>query len=401
MVFAAGGDAVLLGELGAVILGCGLLARLAGRLSLSPIPFYLLVGLLINEAGPLPVDTSRGFIEPAAAIGVVLLLFTLGLEYTPNELVGGLRTNWTAGLVDLVANGTPGFAFGVLLGLATAQSLALAGVTYISSSGIIAKLLSDLGRTANRETGIVLSILVIEDLVMAFYLPLLGGVLAGGSTRSIVSSVALAVVAVLVVLLGSLKGGSVLSRLVFTRSPEVLLLTVLGLTLLVAGAAEALQVSAAVGAFLVGIALSGEAAERAEPLLMPLRDVFAAAFFLLFALEIDLAAVPDAIGPAIGLAILTGGTKVATGWWSARRAGISTPGRWRTGTTLIARGEFSIVIAGLAVAADPTSKIGAVAATYVLLLALVGPLAARYSDVLAGRWRLASRSSVVTARDAG
>jgi len=380
MLVAAGGDALLLAELGAVILACGLLARLAGRLSLSPIPFYLLVGLLINEAGPLKVDAGREFIEPAAAIGVVLLLFTLGLEYTPSELTAGLRTNALGGLLDLVANGAPGFLFGMLLGLDAAQSLALAGVTYISSSGIISKLLGDLGRTGNRETPVVLSILVIEDLVMAFYLPLLAGLLAGGSTGSIVASVGLAVAAVLVVLLGTVRFGPMLSRLVFARSPEVLLLTVLGLTLLVAGAAEALQVSAAVGAFLVGIALSGEAAERAEPLLMPLRDVFAAAFFLLFALEIDLGSIPDAIGPAMALATLTAVTKVATGWWSARRAGIATRGRWRTGTTLVARGEFSIVIAGLAVVADPSSEIGAIAASYVLVLALVGPLAARFSD---------------------
>ncbi|MGI9602067.1 MAG: cation:proton antiporter [Acidimicrobiales bacterium] len=380
MIVAAGGDALLLAELGAVILACGLLARLAGRLSLSPIPFYLLVGLLINESAPLHVDAGREFIEPAAAIGVVLLLFTLGLEYTPTELTSGLRTNWLGGLVDLVANGAPGYVFGVLLGLDAPQSLALAGVTYISSSGIIAKLLGDLGRTGNRETPIVLSILVIEDLVMAFYLPLLAGVLAGGSTGSTAASVALAVAAVVVVLLGSMWGGPTLSRLVFARSPEVLLLTVLGLALLVAGAAEALQVSAAVGAFLVGIALSGEAAERAEPLLMPLRDVFAAAFFLLFALEIDLTAIPETIGPALGLALVTSATKLGTGWWTARRAGIANRGRWRTGATLIARGEFSIVIAGLAVLADPTSRIGAVAASYVLILALAGPIAARYSD---------------------
>ena len=388
MVLAAGGDAVLLTELGAVILACGLLARLAGRLSLSPIPFYLLVGLLINGAGPLEVGASKEFIEAGAAIGVVLLLFTLGLEYTPRELVAGLRTNRLAGLVDLLANGIPGFALGLLLGLDLPQSLALGGVSYISSSGIIAKLLGDLGRTANRETPVVLSILVIEDLVMAFYLPLLAGLLIAGAAGEIAFSIGVAVAVVVAVLVGSLQGGPLLSRMVLTRSPEVLLLTVFGLTLVVAGVAESLQVSAAVGAFLVGIALSGEAAERAQPLLAPLRDIFAAAFFLLFALEIDLSTIPDALLPAMALAVVTSVTKVATGWWSAKRAGVLTPGRWRAGTTLIARGEFSIVIAGLAVAADPSSRIGAVAASYVLVLALAGPFAARYvDDLVAGLQR--------------
>ena len=400
MVFAATGanTARLLLELGAVILACGLLARLAGWLSISPIPFYLGVGLVINEAGPLALRPSFEFIEAGAAIGVVLLLFTLGLEYTPRELVDGLKSNSAGGALDLVMNAGPGALAGFVLGFDLPQTLALAGVTYISSSGIVAKLLRDLGRTGNRETPVILSVLVIEDLVMALYLPLLAGVLAGGGTANVIASIAVALVMVIVVFVATLLGGETISRLLFARSTEALLLTVLGLTLVVAGIAESVNVSAAVGAFLVGIALSGKAAERAAPLLNPLRDVFATAFFLFFAIQIDLGQLPRAIVPALALAVLTGATKVATGYWTAQRGAIGARGRWRTGLTLIARGEFSIVIAGLAVAAQPSSKIGALTAAYVLLLAVVGPILARFSDPIIGA--LASRTATAARVDA-
>ncbi|MFQ5425492.1 MAG: cation:proton antiporter, partial [Gaiellales bacterium] len=152
--------------------------------------------------------------------------------------------------------------------------------------------------------------------------------------------------------------------------------------LLVAGAAESVQVSAAVGAFLVGIAFSGQVAERAETLVMPLRDFFAATFFVFFGLQIDVGALPGALGAAVALAAITAVTKIATGYWAARSIGVAIRGRFRAGTALIARGEFSIVIAGLGVAAGVEGELGPLAAAYVLVLALLGPLVTRYSDAL-------------------
>ncbi|MGH2766986.1 MAG: cation:proton antiporter, partial [Actinomycetota bacterium] len=162
---------LLLLELGAIIVGLALLARLAGRFGFSPIPLYLLVGLAFGRGGLVPVVTAEEFIETGAEIGVILLLLLLGLEYTGEELTRGLRTGAASGAVDLVLNAAPGFAAGLLLGWGPVSAVLLAGVTYISSSGIVAKLLSDLGWVGNRETPAVLSVLVLEDLVMAVYLP--------------------------------------------------------------------------------------------------------------------------------------------------------------------------------------------------------------------------------------
>jgi monovalent cation:H+ antiporter-2, CPA2 family len=375
--------ATLLLELGGVILGLGILGRLAGRVGLSPIPLYLLAGLAFGKGGLLPLVTAGEFIETGAEIGVILLLLSLGMEYSAEELTSSLRRSAGAGVVDLALNFTPGLAAGLLLGWPALAAMVLGGVTYVSSSGIAAKLLGDLGRLGNRETPMVLSILVMEDLAMAAYLPILTGLLASGGLLAKVVPVVVALLTVAVVLAVALRWGHTVSRLVFTPNDEVLLLVVLGLALVVAGLAQQLQVSAAVGAFLVGIAISGPAAASARPLLAPLRDLFAAVFFVFFGLQTDPAQIPSVALPALALAVVTLLTKVAAGWWAARRAGIGLRGRLRAGTVLIARGEFSIVIAGLAVAAGLHARLGPLAATYVLLLAVLGPLITRAADPLA------------------
>ncbi|MFF9024601.1 cation:proton antiporter [Streptomyces eurythermus] len=378
-------SAVFLIEFGAIILGLGLLGRLAARLRFSPIPLYLLAGLAFGEGGLLPLGTSEEFVAIGAEIGVVLLLLMLGLEYTAGDLVSNLKTQYPAGIVDATLNALPGAVMALLLGWGPIAAVVLAGITWISSSGVIAKVLGDLGRIGNRETPVILSILVLEDLSMAVYLPVVTALLAGTGIAAGSVTLAIALGVASVVLLVAVRYGRHISRFVSTDDPEKLLLVVLGLTLVVAGVAQQLQVSAAVGAFLVGIALSGEVAEGAHNLLAPLRDLFAAVFFVFFGLHTDPASIPPVLLPALALAAVTTLTKIATGWWAARRAGISGRGRWRAGGTLVARGEFSIVIAGLAVTSGIDSDLGPLATAYVLILVVLGPLTARYTEPLALR----------------
>jgi len=372
--------ALILVELGALILALGILARLAGRLAISPIPLYLLAGLALGEGGLIPIVTSEEFIEVGAELGVIFLLLLLGLEYSARELVSGIRTIAPSGLADLALNFTPGFIAGLLLGWGATPALFLGGVTYISSSGVVAKLINDLGWTGNRETPVVLSILVFEDLAMAVILPILAAVALGATAGAAAVTIVLAVGAIAAVLLLAYHHGDRLGALVFHRSDEVSLLTVFGLTLLVAGVAEGINVSAAVGAFLVGIGLSGESARRAHGLLAPLRDLFAAVFFVFFGLSTDPRDLPGALAVAVALAVVTASTKFVAGWWAARRAGIGARGRRRTGLALIARGEFSIIIAGLSVGVAGAEALPALAAAYVLIMAIGGPLAAQFLD---------------------
>ena len=384
LVLAAGsGEAALIFiELGTVALGLALLARLSSRLGLTAIPFYLLAGLAVGEGGVAPLDLSSEFIGIGAEIGVLLLLLTLGLEYTADELRSGLRSGAVSGVVDGAANFTPGFLLGLLLGWDVLTAVLLGGVCWVSSSGVIAKVLGDLDRLGNRETPTILNLLVIEDLAMAAYLPVVAALLAGNDALTTAVAVAVALTAVAAILTVALRWGGLLSEVLAKGSDEALLLSVFGLTLLVGGVAQRLQVSAAIGAFLVGIALSGPVQERAHLLIGPLRDLFAATFFLFFSFQIipgDLVAVAV---PAILLAIVTGATKVVTGWVAAARAGVGPAGRLRAGTALVARGEFSIVIASLAATAAHGEDLGALAAAYVLLTAVAGPLLTKYSDQL-------------------
>lgn len=372
--------AVLLIEVGFLLVAVGFLSRLALTIGISPIPLYLVLGLVVGSSGLLSQGESAEFLEIGSELGVILLLVMLGLEYSASELVTNLKKSRAAGLLDLVANGAPGFAMGLLLGWSLVASFALAGITYISSSGVIAKVLRDLGRLSNRETPTILSILVIEDLVMAFYLPILSVLLIGAGLVGGSVTLAISLVAVVVILYLALRHGDRISKLFSSEHPESLLLGVLGLTLLVAGIAQQVNVSSAVGAFLVGIALSGQVALKAGALLSPLRDLFAATFFLFFGLSTDAALVLPMVLPALTLALATMGTKVWSGYHAAKWAGVGIPGRWRTGLTLTSRGEFSIVIAGLAVSAGEEPLLAPLATAYVLITVVVGPLIARLPD---------------------
>lgn len=371
---------VLLIEVGALLFALGMLGRLGRRIGLSPIPLYLLAGLAFGHGGLVPLSASEEFISIGAEIGVILLLVMLGLEYSASELVGNLRSAAPAGLVDALLNALPGAGFALLLGWGFQAALVLAGITWVSSSGVIAKVLGDLGRLGNRETPVILSVLVIEDLAMAFYLPLVTAVLAGVGFVGGVRSLAVAVVTVVAVLFVAIRYGHAISAFMSVKDGEALLLSVLGLTLFVAGVAAKLQVSAAVGAFLVGIALSGQVAHHATEMLSPLRDLFAAVFFVFFGLSTDPADMPRVLLPALGLAALTMATKVLTGATAAKRAGIALPGRIRAGLTLMPRGEFSIVIAGLAVASGVEPELAPLATAYVLITVVTGPALARLPD---------------------
>ena len=362
------------------MLGLGLLSRFADRIGISPIPFYLLAGLAFGDGGILPLSGGTEFFEIGSEIGVILLLLMLGLEYTAGELVTSLKKSRTAGLVDALFNALPGALFALVLGWGPVAAVALAGITWVSSSGVIAKVLRDLKRLGNRETPTILSILVLEDLAMAFYLPVLSALVLGAGIVAGATALVVAVLVVLVILYVALRHGRLISAIFAPNHPESLLLGVLGLTMLVAGLAQQVNVSAAVGAFLVGIAISGRVADNAQPLLSPLRDLFAAVFFVFFGLATNPADIVEVLVPASILAVITMGTKTFTGYRAAASAGLGIPARWRTGLTLTPRGEFSIVIAGLAVGAGVEPRLAPLATAYVLITVVCGPLLARLPE---------------------
>jgi CPA2 family monovalent cation:H+ antiporter-2 len=218
--------------------------------------------------------------------------------------------------------------------------------------------------------------MVMEDLAMALYLPIIAVLLRGDGLISGAASLLAALATVVIVLVLAVRYGDAMSRFI-GGSDEAILLTVFGLLLVVAGLAQQLQVSSAVGAFLLGIAVSGNVADRTRTLLSPLRDLFAATFFLFFGLQTDVGALPAALPGAIGLAVVTALGRIGTGWYAARRLGAATLGRLRAGVVLIPRGEFSIVIAGMGVAAGKTGELMPLTAAYVLVTVVLGSVLVR------------------------
>ena len=370
-------SAPLLLELGAILVALTILGSVARRFGLSPIPLYLLTGLFLGTGGLAPVPAAADFVGTGASIGVVLLLLTLGLEFSIGEFSESLRRHLPSAGVDLVLNSIPGAVAGWLLGLDVVGIVALAGITYISSSGVIARLLSDLDRLGNRETPAVLSVLVLEDFAMAAYLPVLTVLASGGTVFQALIWTAVAIGALGLAFLVSLRWGHHVGRVLGHPEDEQLMLRILGLTLITAAVAEHLHASAAVGAFLVGLTLTGPTADRARTVLTPLRDLFAAVFFVAIGLTVNPTDLLPMLPFALALAAVTAVTKVITGAYAARREGAARRGQRRAGTALIARGEFSLVIIGLA--GTSVQALSAVATPYVFILAIVGSILTRFA----------------------
>ena len=368
---------LILIELGIIVIVLALLDRLARYIGMSTVPLFLLVGLAFGNGGLLPLDLSSGFLHIGSEIGILLLLFTLGLEYTDKQIRRGFKSALPDGIIDLMLSFPPGYLVGMLMGWSPLTAWLLGGITYISSSGIIARMIAELGWTRNGETTSVIRILVFEDLMIALYLPLTIVLLSGQSLAVATISVLVALATVGLLLFVSIHYGKAIGHLVDHESNEVVLLSVLGLILIVAGVAQQLHISAPVGAFLVGVAIKGPIAERIREILRPLRDLFAAIFFLFFGLQIDPANLPPVILPALGLGLVTTLTKFISGWWSAHRSGAGKAACIRAGSILVTHGEFSILIAGVGMAAGLESQLGAFAVVYVLFLSFLGPVMAQ------------------------
>jgi CPA2 family monovalent cation:H+ antiporter-2 len=362
-------------EFGALIIGLAVLSRISRHWSVSSIPLYLIAGLMCGDGSLIPLNLSRDFIQSGAEMGVLLLLFMLGLEYSGDQLKQNLKSGVPAVAIDFVLNFPPGVLAGLLLGWKLLPAVLLGGVTFVSSSGIISRLLTESGRMNYPETPMVLSILVLEDLVMAVFLPVTAVLIVGGSPGRIVISIAFAVLSTALVFFVAIRYGRFFNKLLAHQSDETILLTVFGSVLLVSGLVQRLHISAAIGAFLVGIAVSGPIAEQSHRLISPLHDLLAAIFFFFFGLEIDPRSLPPVLLVALALVAATTLTKILTGYWSTHGLPLCRRTRLRAGLTLVAHGEFSIVIAGLGVAIEP--RLGPLAAAYVLLMAIGGPIAAR------------------------
>jgi CPA2 family monovalent cation:H+ antiporter-2 len=371
-------NSALLAEIGAALLVLGIVAFIANKLKFSVVPLYLLIGLAIGEGGLVPLSLSEEFLNTGAQIGAIMLLLLLGLEYSAYDLAKAFQDRKSAGLIDFVANATPGFALGWLLGWGLGGALALAGITYVSSSGIAAQLIKEMGWRRSEVSKRAIGVLVFEDLALAPYLPLLTSIVLGVSAISGIISVSLALAITGLVILVSFRGTAKWSKILDPNEPGGLLLTVFGAALLAAGLADLVGFSGVVAAFLIGLLLTGEVAETARARLSPIRDIFSAIFFLFFGITTDPADLPAVLPLALLLTALGIAGKYLVGWWVTRD--LSDPmSAWRATGFLIARGEFSMVIAALAAPIVLSVQLQALTLAYVILTAFAASVVLRFS----------------------
>jgi monovalent cation:H+ antiporter-2, CPA2 family len=360
----------------------------AGRLKLSAIPAFIVVGVVLGPDMPgLGILDSAEGIDLLSKLGIILLLFFLGLEFSLVRLTQARRLVGMGGAVDLAINGGIGLALGWALFGPGKEMVLFAGLIYVSSSGIVTQALFDLRRLGDDETDLTLGVLVFEDLAIALFLAVAGALAAGeavgGADVALTAGIALAFVAAFLAV--SVVAHRAFDPLVARLSREQLLLLALAVAVGGAALAEAAGVSDAVGALLAGVLLSStDIRDKIEQQLLGLRDFAAAIFFFAFGLAVDLGGLADVwvwLLVSVPLAVFG---KLCAGVIAARITGFTRRQAVNVGAALVARGEFSIILAQLAAAGavlDPDFRdnVEAFAGMFVLATAIVGVLLMRES----------------------
>ncbi|MEO8527941.1 MAG: cation:proton antiporter [Pseudolysinimonas sp.] len=376
-----GSDLITLGVLFVLAYILGRLGKLIG---LPAIPIYMLVGLVASPNFALVsfLNFQSADVELIAVFGLIFLLFNLGLEFDTDEFFGNARRLLISGGTRIAINMSTGFVFGLLVGWGTREALIIAGMTAMSSSAIITKLLIELRRLANRETPVVLGIAVVEDVFIAIYLAIVSVVLSGQTEIwPILGELAISFAFLIAMFTIARYGGRFVSRLIGTRDDELFTIAFFGLAVLFGGIGELLGVSDAIGAFLIGLVLGATRFKaRIEQFALPLRDVFAAFFFLNFGLALNPSSFGAVVVPVALAVLMTLVINTAGGQLIARMNGLTAAQGLNVSTMLHNRGEFTLILATLASAAGLDPRLTPFAGLYVLSMAIIGPVLAVNSE---------------------
>ena len=400
-------------EIGIVFITIAVGGVIASKTDLSTIPIYIILGLFLGEhvLGRVGIPFSEmayigesgagSFIEIGAQIGIVLLLFFLGMEFSLRQLSEHRSRISKAGTIDLI-----NLVVGVILGYIVLGNIfgaiLIGGIVYISSSAIITKSLIDLGWIADEESGPMLGILVYEDLFIAIYLAFISALFLGtGGVGGIFGSLLISggFIAFLIILV--YFGTDFFQKLVSVDSDEFTVLRIVGVTLLIAGAALVAGVSEAVAAFMVGLIFSEtKYSDKIERLIEPIRYVFSALFFFWIGWTTNPTLFVDVIPLLLISVIITGSVKYLTSYYSSREFyGLDKIKSTRVGLGMITRGEFSLVIASLVISSVGAIEYGvnpqiinAFAVSYVLVMSIIGTTLMHYSNYFE---RLTSNNSEI------
>ena len=370
---------------GAAFLLAGLFGRFGRAIGLPTIPFFIVAGIAFGPHTPGPVLLeSPDEIYLLALLGLVLLLFYLGIEFSIHDLLAGGTRLLRAGGSYIALNFGAGLALGWWLDWGTREIFVIAGMIGTSSTAIVTKLLIDLRRLGNREAGMILGIIVVEDVFLAFYLALLQPILGGEEGAwEIVSSTGVAFAVLMGLFALARWGGRFVRPLLSAGDGELTTVLVVGFGVFVAGLAHLAGASDAVGALMAGMVVAGTGlAHRVERLVLPLRDTFAVIFFFWFGLTIAPTAMGAIVLPVAIAVVVTLTFNVVAGVVASRIYGYGPQEAASAALMLVSRGEFELILASLAVTAGLDERVALFAALYVLVLSILSPLASARSDVL-------------------
>ncbi|MGC5774032.1 cation:proton antiporter [Paenibacillus pabuli] len=392
---------MLIFEVGIAVALITLTGLISARLRFSVIPFYILIGMAVGPHAPqigivdLRFIESSSFIEFMGRLGILFLLFYLGLEFSVSRLMKSGKAILTGGMFYVGLNFASGLLLGWFMELPLKETLVVCGIMTSSSTAIVAKVLVDLKRTANPETEIIMGMIMFDDLFIAIHISILTGLVLSGAT-SFVSVLLVSLSALLFIVLFLIIGRKCIKYIdkgLNIKSSELFLLTVMTLLFLVAGFSETLHVAEAIGALMMGLVL-GESrhVNRIEHQIMPFKDFFGAIFFFSFGLTIEPSTLGGAVGMTVIAVILTIASNYGAGMIAGRLAGMTPKASLNVGFTLVSRGEFSIIMANIGKAGGLMASIQSFAVLYVLILAVLGPILTKESPWIYGQYiRLRNR----------
>ncbi|MHC0036320.1 cation:proton antiporter [Pseudoneobacillus sp. C159] len=375
-------------EVGTALVLIAIIALLADKLKFSIIPFLIVLGMVLGPHAPkigfidLTFIQSSEIIEFFGRIGVLFLLFYLGLEFSVGKLIRSGRSIVIGGTIYVALNFILGLVYGFSVGFPVMETLIIAGLLSVSSTAIVAKVVVDLKRTANPETELILGIILFDDIFLALFLSVMSGLLLGGSTTILgtIISVLISLGYMILFFVIARKGAPILNKLLNIKSNEIFIIVIFASLFLVSGFSEKLHVAEPIGALLLGLVFSEtEHRARIEQLVIPFRDFFGAVFFFSFGLSIDPFSLGGAVWLALGAVIITIISNFIAGMISGRQAGLSHKASSNIGLTIVSRGEFSIIVANLGLMGGLMPILKPFTAVYVLILAIIGPLLTRES----------------------
>lgn len=375
-------------EVGVAVGLVALVGLISNKLRFSVIPFFILIGMVLGQHAPqignidLTFTESKPFIDFMGRLGVLFLLFYLGLEFSVGRLMKSGKAIVTGGSIYVALNFCSGLLMGFLMDLPFKETMVVCGIMTSSSTAIVAKVLTDLKRTANPETEVIMGMIMFDDLFIAMHISFLSGLILTGSSSfwTVAGTSLLALGFILTFLILGRKLVPAIDRVLQVNSSEIFILVIFALLFIVAGFSETIHVAEAIGALMAGLVLAdSQYIKRIEQMVLPYKDFFGAMFFFSFGLAIDPMTLSGALFWGSVAALITIAGNLLSGYFAARFSGLKKKTAFDIGFTLAARGEFSIIMANIGKAGGLMPVIQSFVVVYVLILSMVAPLLTKES----------------------